>query len=70
MKKLLIENMKRLIELLECEDKEIYPTYDTPGCRSEIKAKMLELRRDTIRYEKELYDFKKAREICGTVDIR
>ena len=70
MKKLIIENMKRIIQLLEKDDLEIYPTYTQSGCRSELKFKMRELRRDTILYEKELYNYKKCYEIWEKSKIK
>lgn len=56
MKKLLIEEMKRLIKLLETT-KEYEICVCSCKSRAEIKRKMHELRRDTIAYERYLYDW-------------
>lgn len=54
LKKLIIAEAKRVIELLEMpvEEQPSYYAYDP--LNAELKGKMKELRRDTIRLEKQL----------------
>lgn len=64
MKKLLIEEMKRLIKLLETTKEYEICEWSNKN-RAEIKRKMHELRRDTIAYEKHLYDYGNRKALEG-----
>lgn len=63
MREILILNLKRLAQMLENE-KEIYgiDTYIC-GTRRQIKSLMKQLRLDTVKFEKELYDWQNVANI-------
>jgi hypothetical protein len=58
MREVLIMNLKRLTEMLKDEKAMYGVDIYGYGTRSQVKNLMKQLRLDTIKYEKELYDWR------------
>lgn len=65
MKKLIIEQMKHLIKLLESKTEYEMSKECGSRTRAEVKRKMHELRRDSIAYEKHLYAWESRKNLEG-----